>query len=63
MKTKERKALAQKIAKQEKIIRDSSDKKAIKEAEYQIMELSGRVTSLEDMVIIDEMVQDILSNS
>ena len=60
MKKKELKALAQKIAKSEFIIQTSSDKQAIKRAQDDILQLSGRVESLEDITIIDELVQDIL---
>lgn len=63
MKKKELKNLAQKIAKAERIIQTSDDKQAIRKAEQEIMELSGRAETIEDMVIIDEMVQDILENS
>ena len=61
MKKKELKNLAQKIAKYEQIIQTSDDKTIILKAQDAIMELSGRVESLEDIVIIDEMVQDILN--
>lgn len=60
MKRKELKNLAQKIAKAELIIQTSDDPKAIKRAEQEIMNLSGQVHDLEDMVIIDELVQDLL---
>ena len=61
MKRKELKILAQKIANAEYIIHNSEDKKAIEKARNDILELSGKVTSLEDMIIIDELVQEILS--
>ena len=60
MKKKELKNLAQKIAKAELIIQTSDDPKAVKRAEQEIMNLSGQVDNLEDMVIIDELVQDLL---
>lgn len=60
MKRKELKALAAKIAKAEQIIQNSDDAKAIKKAELEIVTLSGHVNSIEDMVAIDEMVQEIL---
>ena len=62
MKKKELKELAKKIAKCEFIIQTSSDKKAIVRAQDDIMSLSGRVESLDDITIIDEMVQDILKD-
>lgn len=61
MKKKELKALAKKIAEAEYIIQTSDDKKKIAKAQGEILELSGKVTSLEDMVLIDELVQDIFS--
>lgn len=63
MKKKELKNLAQKIAKAEMIIQTSDNAKAIAKAERDIMELSGHVDTIEDMVIIDEMVQDILEKN
>ena len=63
MKKKELKNLAQKIAKAERIVQTSDDPKAVKKAEQEIMELSGHVESIEDMVIIDDMVQDLLNKN
>lgn len=62
MKRKEKKQLAEKIAKYEKIVQSTDDKDKIKEAESKIMELSTHVYDLEDMVEIDEMVQDLLAD-
>lgn len=58
MKAKELKNLAKKIAKYEWIIQNSEDKKAILDAQTQIMKLSGCVDKIEDMVAIDELVQE-----
>ena len=60
MKRKELKNLAQKIAKYEQILQTSQDKEEIHEAQSQIMNLSGRVQSLEDMMLLDDMIQEIL---
>ena len=60
MKKKEQKALAQKIAKYELIIQTSQDKKQVRDAQDKIIELSGKVESLDDIAAIDEMVQEIL---
>ena len=60
MKKKEQKALAQKIAKYELIIQTSDDKQRIRDAQDKIMDLSGRVKTLDDIAAIDEMVQEIL---
>ena len=62
MKKKELKELAKKIAKCEFTIQTSSDKTAIRKAQEDIMSLSGRVESLNDITAIDEMVQDILKD-
>lgn len=58
MKQKELKNLAKKIAKCEFIIQTSDDSKAVRDAQNAIMELSGKVSSLEDIMIIDELVQE-----
>lgn len=58
MKQKELKNLAKKIAKYELIIQQSEDMNARAKAEAAIMELSGKVDSIEDIVIIDELVQE-----
>lgn len=63
MKKKELKNLATKIAKCEKIIQFSDDKKAIARAEDEIMKLSSSVDSLEDMVAIDELVMELLEKN
>ena len=61
MKKKELKNLAKKIADAEYIIQNSTDDKAVAKAQDAILELSGKAMSLEDMVLIDEMVQDLLA--
>lgn len=63
MKRKELKNLAQKIAKQEQILQNSNDSKEIAKAQNEIMKLSGCVESMDDMIIIDEIVQEILSKN
>ena len=63
MKKKEIKALAQKIAKYEKIIQTSEDKKLVRQAEEEIMKLSSSVDSLDDMVAIDEIVMELLEKN
>lgn len=61
MKKKELKNLAQRIAEQEKILQDtsiSSDER--REAENNIFLLASKVTSLEDMDLLDEYIQELL---
>ena len=63
MKQKEIKNLAQKIAKYERIIQTSDDKKQVRQVEEEIMKLSSSVSSLEDMVAIDELVMEMLEKN
>ena len=56
MKQKELKNLAKKIAKFEKIIQESQDSTERQKAEVEIMKLSSSVHSVEDMIILDELV-------
>ena len=61
MKRKELKNLAEKIAKQEYIIQTSNDNVAVQAAQEEIMRLSSRVHDFQDIDLIDEMIQDLLS--
>ena len=63
MNKKELKNIAKKIAAAELILSQSEDKEEMRKAEDAIFKLSGKVTSLTDIAIIDELVQDILSNA
>lgn len=63
MKRKELKNLAQKIAKCELIVQTSDNAKEVSRAQQEIMRLSGCVESIEDITIIDELVQEILSKN
>ena len=63
MKKKELKNLAAKIAKCERIIQTSFDKKEVRQAEEEIMRLSSSVDRLEDMVAIDELVMELLEKN
>lgn len=60
MKKKELKNLAQKIAAAERVIQNSNDKNEIYNAEQEIMRLSGSISSITDMMALDEMIQTIL---
>lgn len=62
MKQKELKNLAKKIAKLELTIQNTDDANVIAECEQEIMYLTGRVTSFEEIDILDEMIQEILQN-
>ena len=61
MKKKELKSLAKRIADAEYIVQTSSDKKEVNKAKNSIMELANHAIDLEDMIILDELVQDILT--
>jgi hypothetical protein len=63
MKQKELKNLAKKIAKLELTMQATDDPSVIADCETQIMYLTGRVTSFEDIDALDEMIQEILQNS
>jgi selenophosphate synthetase-related protein len=63
MKQKEIKNLAQKIAKHERIVQESDDKHLVRQAQEKIMELTSSVTSLDDMVAIDELVMELLEKN
>lgn len=63
MKRKELKNLANKIAKLEQIIQRNEDPKQVQQVKDEIMKLSGHVDSLEDIMLMDELIQDILKNS
>ena len=63
MKQKEIKNLAQKIAKYERIVQTSDDKHLVRQAQEKIMELTSGVTSLDDMVAIDELVMELLEKN
>ena len=63
MKRKELKNLASKMAKCEMVIQSSTDPKAVKEAQEEVMRLSKCVDSIDDIIILDEMIQDILEKN
>lgn len=60
MKKKELKEIAKRIAKAEQTIA-TGDKDAVNEAKNVIFSLNERLTSTEDILAVDEMVQEILS--
>jgi hypothetical protein len=62
MKKKELKNLAVQIARAERTLQTSSDKQEIANAQSEILRLSKRVTSLEDLMLIDDLVQKELKN-
>lgn len=63
MKKKELKKLAQDIVLAEIVIKTSSDKAKINRAKEKVIDLSSKVSSLEEMMLIDDLVQEILKKS
>ena len=61
MKQKELKNIAIKIAKNEFIIQTSKYKEELEKAQYEILKLSHRVSSLEDMMILDDLIQELMT--
>lgn len=62
MKTKELKNIARKIAQQEQKIAEATDADMKKRAEQEVMRLCGLVKSIEDMMVLDDLVQDFLNS-
>lgn len=58
MKKKELKKLAAQIAQAELDLQESNDPDNSRELKQKIMKLSSRITSLEDIMILDEMIQN-----
>jgi hypothetical protein len=63
MKKKELMNIAKKIAAAERILSESADPAEKRKAEQEILTLSRKVTNLADICLLDEIVQDILSES
>ena len=60
MKKKELKNLAQRIADAEFILQTSNDNKELAKAKDTVLELSSKVTCMEDILLLDELIQEIL---
>ena len=58
MKKKELKRIAEQIAQAEIALQKSSDPEYNRELKNKIMKLSSRVSSLEDVMILDELIQN-----
>lgn len=61
MKKKEIKKLAKQIAEAEQLLATSSDKQEIRYAKELIIYYSRQIKTVEDMLLIDDMVQQILN--
>ena len=62
MKKKELKNLAVQIARAERTLQTSSNEQEVANAQSEILRLSKRVTSLEDLMLIDDLIQKELKN-
>lgn len=60
MKKKELKQLAQKFAQQEKILQESTNEEEREKAKQEIMRLSSSVKSMDDMMALDILIQQLL---
>lgn len=60
MKQKELKNLAKQIANAERVIQTSDDSEAISKAQNTILSMSKKRMTVEEMMIVDELVQEIL---
>lgn len=63
MKKKELKNLAKKIAKAERIIMNSTDEDEVRHAKDEILYYSGQIDGFEDLLLLDDLVQEILSEN
>ena len=63
MKKKELKQIAQRIAAAELTLRTTDDSWKRQCAQDEILELTGRVDDIEDMLALDEMIQKILEKN
>ena len=61
MKRKELKNLAKKLAQCEHVLQTSDDQYEKEQARDEIMKISSGIHSFEDLDLLDEMVQDLLS--
>ena len=61
MKRKELKNIAKKVAECEQVLQTSTDQREREQARDEIFRLSSGVRSFEDLDLLDEMVQDLLS--
>ena len=60
MKLKELKNLAKKIAQQEKAYQNASTTEERMKAEEEIMRLTSKVDSFDDLMLLDELIQELL---
>ena len=62
MKKKELKNLAVQIARAERTLQTTSNEQEVANAQSEILRLSKRVTSLEDLMLLDDLIQKEMKN-
>lgn len=63
MKKKELQSLAKELAKLEKIISSSSDNEEVKKAKDKTIALTNKVTDMDDLMLLDDMIMSLLHPS
>ena len=63
MKQKELKNFAKQIVEAEKIIKANEDKQRVYQAQQKVMDITNRLDSLDDILLLDELVQEIMDKN
>lgn len=63
MKRKELKNFAKQIVEAEKIIKANEDKQKVYQAQQKVMDITNRLDSLDDILLLDELVQEIMDKN
>lgn len=63
MKQKELKNFAKQIVEAEKIIKANEDKQKVYQAQQKVMDITNRLNSLDDILLLDELVQEIMDKN
>lgn len=63
MKQKELKNFAKQIVEAEKIIKANENKQKVYQAQQKVMDITNRLDSLDDILLLDELVQEIMDKN
>lgn len=63
MKQKELKNFAKQIVEAEKIIKANEDKQKVYQAQQKVMDITNRLDSLDDILLLDELIQEIMDKN
>lgn len=63
MKQKELKNFAKQIVEAEKIIKANEDKQKVYQAQQKVMDITNRLDSLDDILLLDELVQEVMDKN